>query len=126
MNNKYREIQTFLLEQFFNHRTMIKMLHFQTKMYGAHKALDVYLTKFDLQFDSFMEVSQGIFGIVEASKIKISTKMATDETIQSRLESFSEFLRSLTETHGKYTDLLTIRDEMLTNVNTLKYLLNFQ
>ena len=50
MNNKYREIQTFLLEQFFNHRTMIKMLHFQTKMYGAHKALDVYLTKFDLQF----------------------------------------------------------------------------
>ena len=44
---------------FFEHQLTIKMFHFQTKKYGAHKAADKYLVKYQANLDRYMEVYQG-------------------------------------------------------------------
>lgn len=120
------DLQNKLLKAFFIHKTAIKMLHFQTKSYGAHKALDGYLEKFDANFDRFMEVSQGIFGDTDLKSIDIKVKTMTDSNVQSKLSDFAQMLQELSKSHDEHPDLLAIRDEMLSDVNQLKYLLTFK
>jgi hypothetical protein len=118
--------QNKLLKAFFIHKIGIKMLHFQTKYFGTHKALDEYLVKFDANFDRFMEVSQGINGIINIKSIDLKVKTLTDKNAQSKLSDFGELLQEMSATHEKHPDLLAIRDEMLADVNQLKYLLLFK
>lgn len=119
-------MQNKLLTAFFMHQIMIKMLHFQTDSYGTHKALDAYLGKFSLNFDRFMEVSQGISGSSTLKTVDLKVKVATDNNIQSKLSDFGKLLSELSNTHDGHHDLLAIRDEMLADVNQLKYLLLFK
>lgn len=118
--------QNELLKTFFLHQTTIKMLHFQTSTYGSHKALDEYLEKFDGNFDRYMEVSQGIFGKTDLKKLEIKVKTQTDKSIDSNLSDFSELLTDLSNAYEDHPDLLAIRDEMLADVNQLRYLLTFK
>lgn len=115
-----------LLVHFLNHQLRIKMLHFQTNYYGAHTALDVYLTTFLLNFDRFMEVAQGLIGTVNVSTLKFDVLLLNDSTVASELSKFAELLLALTGAIENNADLLAIRDEMLAEVNKLQYLLRFK
>ncbi len=115
-----------LLQRFFNHQLKIKMLHFQTKYYGAHKALDKYHGKFLLNLDRFMEAAQGIVGTVNLSDLKYNIILLNDDTVARELTIFAEVLDSLTGPIEDNSDLLAIRDEMLADVNQLQYLLRFK
>jgi len=120
--------QEVILTEMFSHYITLKMYHFQTKLYGAHKTSDAYLSDFLGNFDKFMEVSQGTFKTVSSKTLDIKAGMITDVTIFAYLDNFIDFLNQF-ETllgKGKYSDLYNIRDEMKANANQLKYLLRFE
>ena len=124
-SNKKREMEL-LLEEMFKHELQIKMYHFQTQYYGAHKASDAYLEKFRDNLDRFMEVAQGIFGRLSQSKIDLRIDMATDNNIVDELNKFVLRLVQLDAIFTGKTDLLAIRDEILADLNQLKYLITFK
>jgi len=110
---------------FFQHQIQIKMYHFQTTSYGGHKAVDSYLEKFSDNFDRFMEAAQGIFGRLTLSNVNLTACVWNDDNISKNLDGFIGILDSMTGVLSEFTDLLTVRDEMLADVNQLKYLLTF-
>ncbi len=114
------------LEHFFSHQIKLKLYHFQTNSYGAHKASDAYLTEFLANFDLFMEVAQGIYGKLETSELNISFETLNDNSIMNELDDFVEMLAQLSQYIVGNTDLLNIKDEMIAEANKLKYLLTFK
>lgn len=108
------------------HQITLKLLHFQTKLYGAHKTIDTYLTTFSTNFDRFMEVAQGSFGVVTLSSYDIQHKTLSDKTVFSYMDKFVKSLESLTHSIKNCTDLLNIKDELIAEANQLTYLLKFK
>lgn len=119
-----------MINLFYKHQLKIKTFHFQTKIYGAHKASDWYLKKFEKNFDKFMEVAQGIeenFGKLSLQIIDVKCETLTDDNIADDLTHFIH--KILTDIYPKikqYTCLTTILDEMLGNIHQFKYLLTFK
>lgn len=108
---------------FFDHMIMMKMFHFQTEKYASHKESDLYLAKFLLNLDQFMEVAQGITGTVETPRITMDIDMTSDATITKELSSF---VRMVNEARFKrHPELWAIIDAMVADANQLKYLLTF-
>ena len=126
MSKSLTNLET-ILHTFFEHQLIIKMLHFQTKHYGAHKTLDRYGSTFRDQLDLFMEVGQGIFGTVKTKNIDISVPTMTDSNIEKYMNEFIKFLDTFEKLLGSgHSDLLNIRDEIKAESNRLKYLLKFR
>ena len=116
-----------LLFVFFEHQIKLKMFHFQTSNYGAHKASDKYLEKFAENFDRFMEVAQGIYNKLQTQEISLKFQLNNDENIKDELKKFAEILNNDSDSfYQNNKDLLAIRDEMLADVNQLLYLLTFE
>jgi hypothetical protein len=118
-----------ILMKCFEHQLMIKMLHFQSKKYGAHKALDAYLLLFDANFDRFMEALQGaVDNRTELVQFNLQIDVATDVTIQDRLTEFkiSVLDAFVNDNFNNNPGLLAIRDEMVADLDQLKYLLTFE
>jgi hypothetical protein len=122
------EMLNSFLVRFLNHQIKIKMLHFQTKSYGTHKATDDYLVKFATNFDRFMEVAQGISGKIDLKNIKFNIDLLNDQSVEEDLKTFRDVLISLELPMNDdiNSDLITIRDEMLADLNQLIYLLTFK
>lgn len=115
-----------LVEFFFKHQLQVKMFHFQTKQYSAHKASDSYLEKFEKNMDQFSEVAQGIFGRLRQKQISINFNTATDQTIVSILDDYVTNLTKIEDYFGNLTELTTIRDQMIADTQQFKYLLTFK
>lgn len=114
-----------LLDRLFEHFIVIKIFHFQTNTFGAHKASDNYLKLFLDNFDKFMESAQGIFGKFQLNKLDVSVKTPiSDDNIQEYLHDVIKLLQQLEL--SDYTDLLNIRDSMIGDLNQFRYLLTFK
>ena len=114
-----------ILELFLSHLVGIKTFHFVTKKYSRHKSSDDYYTKFSDTFDQFMEVMQGKYGRIDKSKLAIDGSIVSDDNILVSLEKFKKVLMYLTKLFPNDGDLLTIRDEMMINLNQFIYLIDF-
>jgi len=112
-----------VISPFFQHQLVVKMYHFQTKKYGAHKASDKYLVKYSANFDRFMEVFQGETGRLQDNQIILEFAVATDETIDMHLKSMIDHLNSFNKLSY---ELAAIRDEMLADLQQFRYLLTFK
>ena len=121
MSNKELEQ---ILHRFFEHQILLKMFHFQTKSYGGHKAADVYMATFLINFDKFMEVAQGLVGRITLKNIDLKLKTLDDNTITRELTYFSDFL--LTLPIKSRSELGNIRDDMAGQAEQLIYLLTFK
>lgn len=115
-----------ILTIFFKHQIIIKMYHFQTKSYGAHKASDKYNALFSNNFDKIMETSFGILSKTKVKDIKFHGIMVNDTNIQKYLDEFTKFLTTLDNDFAEHSDLLSIRDDILADTNRFKYLLTFK
>jgi len=120
------EIIEGLLPFFFRHQLLLKLFHFQTKSYGAHKASDAYLSGFLANMDKFMEVAQGEFGTVTNPGIYIDAQALTDDTIVSELDAFVRIMHKLDPIVLPHPGLQAIRDELIADASQLKYLLTFK
>lgn len=110
---------------FFHHQWQMKMYHFETKFYGAHKASDKYLAKFLANFDRFMEAYQGIYGTINVSDSDIKLKYYNDDRIMEHVQIMRGVFNAMDRHFGNNKDLLAIRDEMLADLNQFVYLLQF-
>ena len=107
-------------------QTQFKFLHWQTSSYSKHKAYGkIYDTLGDL-IDTFVESMMGKYGRPQfESEFSIMFQDISYISIQKFMDGLTEFLVAITdELDSKYdTDLLNLKDEMLSEINKLKYLL---
>lgn len=107
-------------------QTQFKFLHWQTSSYSKHKAYgDIYDNLGDL-IDTFVESMMGKYGRPQfESEFSIMFQDISYISIQKFMDGITEFLVAITdELDSKYdTDLLNLKDEMLSEINKLKYLL---
>lgn len=106
-----------------------QIYHWQTTSYAEHKAFDsIYDSLGDL-VDKFMEVYMGKYGRVIPSKsIAVNVNNYSQE---AAIKTTNDFIGFLTITlpsllKNQDTDLLNIRDEILGELNQLKYLLTLK
>jgi DNA-binding ferritin-like protein len=110
-----------------NHQIVIKLFHFQTKLFGAHKASDAYLEKFAQTMDKFLEIAQGIYGKITIKKYTLTGSSHSDDNIVKNLDGIITSLReNIDDILQEYTDLINIRDELVGDAEQLKYLLTFK
>ena len=110
-----------------NHQIVMKLYHFQTQQYGAHKASDAYIEKYAGMLDKFLEVAQGIYGKVTLKKYSLAGSSHTDENIIKHINGMITYWKNkINDILDDNTDLINIRDELVADADQLKYLLTFK
>jgi hypothetical protein len=110
-------------------QNQFRFLHWQTMSESKHRAYGDVYSALGTLIDTFTEACMGKHGRIELdANFTLEFKDITAINIQEYLDEITDFLVSITEMYDeKYdTDLLNIRDEMLFNINKLKYLLTFK
>lgn len=108
-------------------QTLFKVAHWQTESYAQHKAFDRVYDAVDGLLDKLVETHQGKYGRIrfsEPSSIEIVNFV--DVEINNVLKQATEYIiNAFNEGHDPVqdSDCLNIKDEILSELNTLKYLL---
>jgi hypothetical protein len=112
---------------------MVKLYHWKTSSYATHKATDDLYTTLNANIDKFIEVLLGKAGnrINLMGKKTISLiDLNSPERLRAEINSFKSYLVAITANPAiksmTNTDLLNIRDEILSNLNQFLYLLTFK
>ena len=114
-------ISTFLTIQ-----AQLRILHWQTKSYAEHKALGKAYDALDGLIDQFVEVHSGKYGNTLAkTNFQFSAVNYKDANVIALIDSYIAYLTNELPLVCKQgdSDLLNIRDEMLSVLNQTKYLL---
>jgi len=108
-------------------QNQVKILHWQTFSEARHVAYGNYYDSLAGNIDEFIEVMMGKYGRFEFTQEGTNLQLFNLKTLEinSFLDTVTEFLINMTDQLDarKDTDLLNIRDEMLSDTNKLKYLL---
>lgn len=112
---------------FFLHlRDQIKLYHWQTRVYARHMATDKILETLEKAIDSYVEIYIGKYGRPKINgKNSLITLHNLSESGASRMIVASvRYLQGpLTKTlNPSDTDLMNIRDEIVSDLNQLLYL----
>jgi DNA-binding ferritin-like protein len=111
---------------FFTLRSQIKLYHWQTYQFARHKATDDLITALDELMDSYVEVYMGKYGRPKMTSTTNSTvvKNMSESTAAAFVRGSIKYLETTLVKRLKPTDtdLINIRDEMLSNLNKLLYL----
>jgi len=134
-NNTSRSIQEFEREitvLFLEMLLMIKLFHWKTHSYATHKATDELYSSLNEKMDQFIEILLG--------KTNTRIQLTNKKTIQlfdttsvdgfkNKIDGFKSYLINLNENKSfnlmSNYDLLTVRDEILGDLNRFLYLLTF-
>lgn len=111
----------------------VKLYHWQTLSYPRHKATDDLYSSLSVLIDKFIEVLHGRLSTTENPKYRIMLEknintIAINNIIDLNgtelLNNIRKYLESseLKSAMGNCTDLINIRDEMLSEVNKSIYL----
>jgi hypothetical protein len=105
----------------------LRIYHWLCSSYAQHKAYGEAYDQLSDLVDNFLEVYMGKFGKTNAN-VTLSIELSSDvnssnEFIDSAITFLNEISDSASHTD---TDLLNIRDEMLSSLNKLKYLLTLR
>lgn len=110
-------------------QSQLKFLHWQTTSYAKHKAYGkTYETLGDL-IDNFVEAMMGKYGRPKfPSEFVIGFQDISSISLQKFIDGSCEFLIGLSDVLNPTTDtdLLNLRDEMLHQINKLKYLMTLK
>lgn len=148
MNHKAETIMLILIQI----QNSLKISHWKTKLYSEHIALDQFLQEFNNKMDLFIETWQGKYSRIIKNNKK-STQSNTSifylnhKDLIKYLDVLSNFLNQnnsnknsnknckqfnlckiyITDIiNNNDTDLLNIRDDILSLINKLKYLLTLK
>jgi Family of unknown function (DUF5856) len=115
-----------LLRFFFSLRDTLKLYHWQTRSYARHKATDKLLKRLEPAIDAFVESYAGRYGRQDYGGAGFSLRIPEldDAGAGERLRRYAEYLREDVPKAlaANDTDLLTLRDEMLSALNEALYL----
>lgn len=108
----------------------LKINHWQTKGFARHIAFGETYDKLTILIDTFVEVSMGKYGRFtlddENNEIKLInlSEMNPKDMVSVCVDALIEFSNDLDR--EKDTDLLNIRDEIMSELNKLMYLLTLE
>ena len=120
-----------LVKMFLEMLTTIKLYHWNTHSYSRHKATDELHEKLSELVDQFVEVMQGKMFSPNRIRIINSEILAyTPETKMKMVDKILFYIEQLQNLNHifsttKDSDLLNIRDEMLSHLNQFLYLFSF-
>lgn len=108
---------------------MVKLYHWKTKSYAQHKATDELYSKLNENIDKFVEVLLG----KDESRIQMVEKQVqlmdfeNTRDFKIRIYRFRDFLIEMDIYYNKKSDsdLLSIRDDILVDINQFLYLMTF-
>jgi hypothetical protein len=118
-----------LILKFVQIQNQFRFIHWQTFGDAKHRAYGVIYDSLGGNIDKFVEIMMGKQGRPEfESEFSIMFQDISTLSVQNFMDSITEFLVSITDhLDARYdTDLLNIRDEMLGDINQLKYLLTLK
>jgi hypothetical protein len=129
MSSKYSNV----ILTFFTVLNQIKIYHWQTVSYPRHKATDDLHSSLSDLVDKFVEVLHGRLSTNENPKYRITLEdnkntitinNMTDSNGLELLKNIRKYLEGseLKSVMGNSTELINIRDEMLSEVNKCLYL----
>lgn len=108
-------------------RNQVKLYHWQTKSFADHKATDDLTAALDLAIDKFVEVYMGKYGRPKVSTgIKLhnfNSNAARQFVSKQTLYLVNVLPRKIKKNDS---DLLNIRDEILAELNKIRYLFTLQ
>ena len=111
-------------------QNQLRILHWQTLSYAAHKALGNAYKALDELIDTLVEVHQGKYGrIIFETPIDLGLVNQDEIDLEDILIQLNDYLSGpFAEMHDpvKDTDCLNIRDEILAVINRLRYLLTLK
>jgi len=112
---------------FLQLRDQVKLYHWQTKVYARHIATDTILEKVEKSIDSFVEVYIGKYGRprITGTNATIHLQNLTEAGASRLIKAAIKYLQGPLSRSLKAnadTDLINIRDEMITDLNQLLYL----
>lgn len=111
-------------------QNQLRILHWQTLSYAAHKALGNAYKDLDDLIDNLVEVHQGKYGRIKfESPVDLGLVNQDEIDLEDILIQLNDYLSGpFTEMHDpvKDTDCLNIRDEILAVINKLRYLLTLK
>ena len=115
------------IQFFFQMRDQMKLYHWQTDSFSRHKATDGTIEKLDALIDRYVEVYIGKYGRPKMTSQNSIVKVQhmSDSTAVRFVRNCIEYVsKDLIVNNRKLsdTDLTTIRDEMLAELNQLLYL----
>lgn len=117
-----QEVLNDLVNVFFNLQLTNKLYHWSTKSYARHKATDDFDGVISSFLDRFVEYYSGRYNMTpNINIITIDPNNLTDSGIENLFIAIKKLLEKFDRTI-KDTDLLTLRDELLGEVNKMLYL----
>ena len=118
-----------IVQKFMELLTMIKLYHWKTHSYAQHKATDELYGKLNENIDKFVEV---LLGKSKHRVNMLETKMKMydldDKTeLKEHIFEYRQFLIDMDRCFSpkKDSDLFSIRDDILADLNQFLYLLSF-
>lgn len=149
-----KESAELVMLSFFQMQNTLKFAHWRTKSYATHKALDKFMKHFLDKMDEFIEVWQGKYGRIQFMENNGNTNRELKvyqigyDNLQRYLDVLVGFLVGSNDKNCKKyevlakkdycgitvmdvidkndVDLMNIRDEILADINQLKYLLTLK
>jgi hypothetical protein len=104
----------------------LKILHWQTKKYSKHVVIGEAINNISDNVDEFVEVGMGKYGRFELNEDEKSIPMLNINEIDTKtlLHTVGNALIQFNDdSEESDSDLLGIRDEILSEINKLSYLL---
>jgi hypothetical protein len=117
-----------IVRVFIETLNLVKLYHWKTKSYAQHKATDELYEHLNEKIDKFVEV---LLGKSESRIHMVSQRIHLMDqnlkTFKEKIYEFRAFLVDMDQYFGtkQDTDLLSIRDEILADINQFLYLLTF-
>ena len=110
-------------------KDQMKIYHWRTNKYSRHIASDALVAQLSENTDKFIEIIQGKYGVrLDVTDKSIIVDNYDDNEILAVMKEFVKFLSvDLPKFISKKdTDLLTIRDDMLADMNKGLYLFSLE
>lgn len=117
-----------LTQFFFLLTTQLKVYHFNTKSYSRHVSSGNLFDKIILKMDNFLEVYQGRYGKSDVY-VKVEAGSMSDDTMTMFLKDAVHFLENIVDDgliKPGDTELLNIRDDVISDINQTLYLFTFK
>ena len=129
INNFEREIVIKLLSASNN----VKLFHWKTQIYSTHKATDELYANLNNNIDTFIEVLLGKIGnrinLLKINSIPV-IHISSDDEMYKEMNNLKNYLINLDNNNFmnimSNSDLFTIRDQILLDINQFLYLLSFK
>ena len=119
-----------LILKFVGMQQQFRILHWQTKSYAKHNAYGSIYESLDEFIDEFIEIYMGKYGRVSfnSGEGNINLKNTDSLDLNSFIKENISWLKSLSEKLNSEndSDLLNIRDEVMAELNKLRYLLSLK